>query len=169
MLVGGMDRKECEDLLTRVSFGRLACTRDGQPYIVPIYFAFEHGQFYGFSTMGQKIEWMRLNPRVCVEAEEILNETEWASVVVQGRYEEFPDTPQCAEARREAQSRLEKIRSFWWKSGLSVAQARWRFDRDIPVFFCIHVDEMTGRSASADPVAEWNRSQPKESARSDSA
>lgn len=152
MLVSQMERKECEDLLTRVSFGRLGCARDNQPYIVPIYFAFERGQIYGFATMGQKIEWMRLNPLVCLEAEEILNETEWASVVVQGRYEEFPDTPQYAESRREAQSKLEKIRSFWWKTGLSVAQARWRFDRDITVFFCIRVDEMTGRRASHDPV-----------------
>jgi uncharacterized protein len=162
MLVGDMNRRECEDLLGRVSFGRLACARDNQPYIVPIYFAFEPGRIYGFATMGQKIEWMRLNPLVCVEADEIPNETEWSSVVVQGRYEEFSDTPEYAEARRDAQSKLEKIRSFWWKTGLSVAQARWRFDRDITVFFCIHVDEITGRRASHDPVA-WNRSEAQES------
>ncbi len=152
MLVSEMSRGECEDLLARVGYGCLGCARKDQPYVVPIYFAAAPGLLYGFATVGQKIEWMRLNPLVCLEAHEVLNDTEWASVVVQGRYEEFPDTPQYAQERREAQSQLEKARLLWWKTGLSAAQARWRFDRDRTVFYCIHVEEISGRRASHDPV-----------------
>jgi len=115
MLIREMSRKECEELLGRLGFGRLACSRDNHPYVVPIYFASEFGRLYSFSTMGQKIEWMRLNPHVCVEADEILSHTEWASVIVQGRYEEFPDTPEYAGLRKEAQSKLERIRSLCGK------------------------------------------------------
>jgi nitroimidazol reductase NimA-like FMN-containing flavoprotein (pyridoxamine 5'-phosphate oxidase superfamily) len=102
--------------------------------------------------MGQKVEWMRSNPLVCVEADEISGHKEWASVVVQGRYEEFPDTPEYAERRREVQSRLEKIRFLWWQIGIAATQVRGRFDRDITVFYCIHIEEITGRCVSPDPV-----------------
>jgi nitroimidazol reductase NimA-like FMN-containing flavoprotein (pyridoxamine 5'-phosphate oxidase superfamily) len=104
--------------------------------------------------MGEKIEWMRSNPLVCVEADEVLSDTEWASVVVRGRYEEFPDTPEYAEPRRKAQSRLEKIRSLWWRSGLASAQTRGRFDRDIAIFYCIHVEQISGRRGSPDPAKQ---------------
>ena len=152
MLVREMSRKECEDLLARLNFGRLASVRDNEPYVVPIYFASESDRIYGFATMGQKIEWMRLNPLVCVEADEVQSPTEWASVVVRGRYEEFPDTPDWAAEREEAQSRLEKVRSLWWATGFAAAQARGRFDRDIAVFYCIYIEGISGRCASPDPV-----------------
>ena len=52
MLVREMSQKECEGLLTRLGFGRLACARSNQPYVVPIYFASDSGLLYGFATMG---------------------------------------------------------------------------------------------------------------------
>jgi len=151
MIVSELSRQQCEGLLARLGFGRLACARENQPYIVPIYFASEPGCLYGFATTGQKIEWMRLNPVVCVEADEVLSDSEWASVVVRGRYEEFPDTPDYAERRKKAQSRLEKIRPLWWQSGFASAQMRQRVDRDQAIFYCIHVEQISGRHGSADP------------------
>ncbi len=152
MLVAEMNREECEDLLARQNLGRLACVRENQPYIVPIYFATEPGRLYGFSTMGQKIDWMRRNPLVSVEVDEVIGATQWASVVVQGRYEEFPDTPEYAEPRRKAQAQLEKARSLWWQTAIAVGQTRKRVDRDMTVFFCIHVEEISGRQSWPDPV-----------------
>ena len=154
MLVREMMRQECDELLARVGFGRLACDRDKQPYIIPIYFACTPSCLYGFATMGQKIEWMRLNPLVCVEADEVRGQMDWASVVVRGHYEEFPDTPKYSEQRQRAQALLENMRSLWWQAGFAAAQTRERFDRDITIFYCIHVDEVTGRRASPDPVAQ---------------
>jgi nitroimidazol reductase NimA-like FMN-containing flavoprotein (pyridoxamine 5'-phosphate oxidase superfamily) len=147
-----MNRDECEELLTRLKFGRLACARDNQPYIVPTYFAFAPGCLYRFATMGQKVEWMRKNPLVSVEVDEVRSHIDWTSVVVRGRYEEFPDTPEYSKQRQHAQSILEKVRALWWQTGFAAAQTRGRFDRDITVFFCIHVEEITGRRASTDPV-----------------
>jgi hypothetical protein len=147
-----MSRQECEDLLARLAFGRLACARDNQPYIAPMYFASEPGHLYGFATMGQKIAWMRLNPLVCVEADQVLSHTEWSSVIVRGRYEEFPDIPEYSNRRQQAQSMLEKARSLWWQTGVAAAQTRRDFDRDITTFYCIHIEEISGRCASHDPV-----------------
>ena len=108
MLLKSLERKECSELLRRVGFGRLGCANNNQPYVVPIYFALESEQLFAFSTEGQKIGWMRENPLVCVEADEIKSEREWTSVLAKGRYEELPDNPRYAAERLLAHSLLEK-------------------------------------------------------------
>lgn len=156
MLIQEMKREECHNLLEQAGFGRLACVRNGEPYIVPVFFASSPECLYGFSSMGQKIDWMRSNPQVCVEVDEVRGPCEWSSVVVRGRYEEFPDTPKHAIERQQAQSKLEHVRSLWWQAGLASSQVRTRFDRDITIFYCIHIEEITGRRASTDPTDEVN-------------
>jgi nitroimidazol reductase NimA-like FMN-containing flavoprotein (pyridoxamine 5'-phosphate oxidase superfamily) len=151
MLVTEMSREECQECLARLGFGRLACACDNYPYIVPTYFASEPGYLYGVATIGQKIEWMRSNPHVCVEADEVVNPSEWKSVIVQGRYEDFPDTPPYLTQRERAQALLEKQRSLWWSTAFASAQTRQRFDREMTVFYCIHIEKITGRRASPDP------------------
>src|SRR5579863_2995953 len=100
MLIREMTVKHCQEFLARTDFGRLACVHDNQPYIVPIYFAYEPDRLYGFSTLGQKIEWMRSNPRVCVEVDEVSSTRSWSSVIVSGRYEELQDTSEYISERR---------------------------------------------------------------------
>ena len=111
-LIHKMSLQECRDLLARVGFGRLACARENQPFIVPTYFAYKADYLYAFATMGRKIEWMRRNPLVCLQADELLNQRNWASVIVLGRYEELPDTLEYAQQRNQAQSLLGK-RWLW--------------------------------------------------------
>lgn len=152
MLIQEIVPQECEELLGRARLWRLACAREDQPYIIPVYLAFNNGSLYGFATMGQKIEWMRLNPKVCLETDEVRSLTDWSSVLVLGRYEEFPDTAQYADQRLQAQAALEQSNPLWWKVGLEAGQTRQRFDRDHAIFFCIRVDQITGRKALPDPA-----------------
>jgi uncharacterized protein len=151
MLICEMNAKECRDLLARLGTGRLGCARNNQPYVVPIYFAYEPDRLYGFSTVGQKIEWMRENPLVCVEADEVLAHNHWASVVALGRYEELSDKPEYAEARRQAQSLLEK-RAMWWQTGYAASQSRTEHKPGMPVFYCVHIEHLAGHKATADAV-----------------
>ena len=149
MLVKDMTSKECSEMLARTSFGRLGCARDNQPYVVPIYFAYEPHHLYGFSTVGQKIEWMRANPKVCVEVDEVKNHFEWMSVIVSGRYQELPDTPEFQLERRNAQLVLEK-RMLWWQTAYVAKQTRAKSQATEPIFYCIHIDSMTGYRAAPD-------------------
>jgi uncharacterized protein len=103
-----MDRQTTLDLLTRTHLGRLACAQGSQPYVVPFYFAYHNNFLYSFTTVGQKIDWMRANPLVCVEADEVVSPEEWASVIVFGRYEELPDTSEYQPERAVAYSLLQK-------------------------------------------------------------
>jgi nitroimidazol reductase NimA-like FMN-containing flavoprotein (pyridoxamine 5'-phosphate oxidase superfamily) len=151
MLVREMHAQECCDLLARLGTGRLGCARNNQPYIVPVYFAYEPDHLYGFSTVGQKIEWMRDNPLVCVQADEVHAHNQWASVVVLGRFEELPDTPEYSEVRNQAQSVLEK-RSMWWQTGYAASQSRRGPKPAAPVFYCIHIEQLNGHKATPDAV-----------------
>jgi len=57
---------DCIELLQRVTIGRLGSSQKDQPYVVPICFSYipEKKCLYLFSTVGQKIKWMRKNPKV---------------------------------------------------------------------------------------------------------
>ena len=60
--------------------------RENQPYVVPVYLTYDvlsGGEpcLYGFTTPGQKIEWMRANPLVCVEVDEVTAHDQWVSVI----------------------------------------------------------------------------------------
>ena len=151
VLIHEMSTQECHELLIRLGTGRLGCARNNQPYVVPIYFAYEPDHLYGFSTVGQKIEWMRENPLVCVEVDEVRAHNQWASVIVLGRYEELPDKPEYAELRQQAYSLLEK-RAMWWQTGYAASQSRVEPKPAAPVFYCIHIEEISGHQAAPDEV-----------------
>jgi uncharacterized protein len=153
MLILELTNIECIKVLTRLGFGRLACSQDNQPYIVPIYFAYRERYLYSFATLGQKVEWMRANPLVCVEADEIINHDHWVSVVVRGHYEELPDTPEWKAELILAHELLQQ-RAMWWEPAYVETAHRVAADELIPIYYRIHIDHVTGRRAMPDPVEE---------------
>lgn len=146
MEINEMTNEECTALLVRVSIGRLGCSFEGQPYVVPIYFACDGGYLYVFSTFGQKVTWMRANPKVCFQADEIQSESQWASVVVNGEYEELPEPGYTAE-RQHASSLLAK-RYHWWLNALGERQLRVGDQAIDPLFFRIRIQSMSGLRAA---------------------
>ena len=151
MQINEMSGQECRDLLSRLGFGRLACAYENRPYIVPIYFAYEPDHLYGFATLGRKVQWMRSNPQVCLEVDEILSHFHWSSIIVVGRYEELPATHQYTGERLQAQLRLEK-RALWWQTAYAASYVRNESYPTDAIFYGIHIEEISGRKATADPV-----------------
>ncbi len=142
MMIDELSEKECSAILAHASMGRLGCALDNQPYVLPIYLAYEAGCVYVLSTFGQKIEWMRENPKVCVEVEEMGAEGEWASVIAMGRYEELNE-PRFTEERERARELLRK-RSGWWQVAFAERQARAGDHLTDPIFFRVQIASMTG-------------------------
>lgn len=142
MRIVEISQDDCRKLLKRVPMGRLACSLENQPYIVPVCFAYEAERLYVFSTAGKKIEWMRQNPKVCVQADEIGTRSNWTSVVVNGSYVELQEQQHAAE-REHARERLAQF-SEWWRN--PIAQRREAAgDMEIePVFFRIDIASMSG-------------------------
>jgi nitroimidazol reductase NimA-like FMN-containing flavoprotein (pyridoxamine 5'-phosphate oxidase superfamily) len=172
MLIQEMTTSECLRVLASHRLGRLACARDNQPYIVPIYFAYDEPYLYCFTTPGQKVEWMRTNPLVCVEVDEVEDSDAWTSVVVFGRYEEcqeLADIDQPDQERFPAESAqptgrlthtgvsmpdrtrvLELLRRHpqWWQPGCACRTERGPEQPLVPIFFGIRIESITGRRAT---------------------
>jgi nitroimidazol reductase NimA-like FMN-containing flavoprotein (pyridoxamine 5'-phosphate oxidase superfamily) len=147
MLIEDMPRPACIEFLQRVRFGRLACEQAGQPYVTPFYFACHQETLYGFSTVGQKIAWMRANPRVCVEADEVVSPQQWMSVVAFGHYEELPAEAAYDSDRKLAHSLLSQ-RPIWWEPGYARTVVGGN-ERPLDlVYFRVHVGEISGHRAS---------------------
>ena len=70
VLIEELGRQASVELLAQLRFGRLACAKGHQPYITPFFYAYHEDFIYSFTTEGQKIEWMRANPLVCVQTGE---------------------------------------------------------------------------------------------------
>jgi len=141
--------QECRHILQKACVGRLGCARDNQPYVVPIHFDFNDTYIYGFTTLGQKIEWMRANPLVCLEVDEEISDQQWTSIIIFGRYEELPDTPEHFAARTRAHAFLQ-TRALWWEPAYISQAHRDQPHSLTPIFYRIQIDSMTGHRATAD-------------------
>ncbi len=128
-------------------FGRLACASHSQPYITPFNFAYHDHFIYSFSTVGQKIEWLRINPLACVEVDEIDSPWQWTSVIVSGRYEELADEPNTATARQLAHKLLQE-HDLWWEPGYVTTLQHGERRPLVPVYFRLSIDQITGHKAA---------------------
>ena len=89
---------------------------------------------------------MRANPLVCVEVEEILSRQEWQTVVILGRYQELPNTPELNAARVLAHDLLART-AAWWEPGY-VRTWLHGVERPLePTYFRISIDELSGHQA----------------------
>ena len=154
MFVKELTNSECLEILTEKRLGRLASSSENQPYIVPFHFAFD-GQtlIYAFSTLGQKIEWMRANPLVCVEVDDIVNQSEWTSLVIFGRYEELPDTFEF-EAERKHAHELLSCHPMWWEPAFATGTVRRQKANDEPIYYRIHIGTISGHRALQGELVE---------------
>lgn len=138
---------ECRAILSRATLGRLACSRRDQPYVVPVfvYFDAEFNSLFSFATAGQKIRWMRQNPKVCVEVDEIASRFQWTTVLVFGRYEEIRATPEERQIRERARSHFQKRHTWWLPAASKLDSGK---EPSVPVVYRIRIDKLTGRRAA---------------------
>ena len=147
MTLRNMTHAECLEMLEDAHYGHLACCHEGQPYLVPIYFAFYARVAYSFSMPGRKVEWMRRNPNVCLQVEEWPSKGSWKSVVLNGRFQELPDDEAWHEERLHAWSLLEKHLNWWEIGSLRPNEAP---PASVPahLFYGIYLNDVSGRIAT---------------------
>jgi uncharacterized protein len=148
MVIRETIRADILKLLAHMHLGHLACAQGSQPYVVPFYFAYQDDYLYSFSTVGQKIEWMRVNPLVCVVADEIRTAEDWVSIVIFGRYEELPDVPGCKIERDLAYQLLQKNPN-WWEPGYAKTIIGGAERQLNPVYFRIQIAQITGHRSES--------------------
>jgi len=148
MVIQEMTERECRAMLTRPEVARLACARNNQPYVVPIHVDLDGEFLYCYATLGQKIDWMRQNPLVCVEIDELDPQGQWSSVVAFGHYEELPHTPEYEDPRRIAEG-LFQTRPMWWEPAAVPLAGH---EQRTPIVFRIRISRVTGRRAAPDQL-----------------
>ncbi|MGC2739371.1 MAG: hypothetical protein WA274_15855, partial [Candidatus Acidiferrales bacterium] len=76
----------------------------------------------------------------------VVNADHWVSVIVFGRFEELPDTPERRSERVLAYELLQK-KAMWWEPGY-VKTIIYGTERPlVPVFYRIHIMQITGHRA----------------------
>jgi nitroimidazol reductase NimA-like FMN-containing flavoprotein (pyridoxamine 5'-phosphate oxidase superfamily) len=90
-MVGVLDPDEIEDVLYGGSVGRVACLADGQPYVVPLTYAYAGGDVYARAFPGRLVAAQRARPGACFEVDEREGPVSWRSVVAEAAYEELPE------------------------------------------------------------------------------
>jgi uncharacterized protein len=139
------------ELLKRVYYGHLGCAEHNQPYVVPIHFVYDGDFFYIFTTPGKKSEIIDVNPNVCIQLEEILENDHWQSVLVTGEATAVTDDAERAKAMtliRAVNPTLNPALSIRWMDS-------WVQEiRDIEKVYRIKPTSITGRSTVVTKSAE---------------
>jgi nitroimidazol reductase NimA-like FMN-containing flavoprotein (pyridoxamine 5'-phosphate oxidase superfamily) len=144
MTVHELSIEQCRDMLARSNIGRLGCARADQSYIVPVSFTFDRADdsIDSFSTLGQKVDWMRGNSKVCLEVDDIINQFNWMTVVVFGRYQEIGQSAEQSDVRRRVYELLQQRRS-WWLPG--AAKTAPETEHNVPIIYRVRIEQMAGR------------------------
>jgi len=153
LIIYELSSEECHQFLINTGFGRLGCCRDKQPYVVPIYFASDKKHLYGFTSPGKKVSWMRFNPLVSVESDEVIDSSNWKSVIVSGRFQELKVEGSLANVREYALELLQR-RVMWWQPASASSQRRNSGSKFSPILYRIRIDEITGQGCRPDSLEE---------------
>jgi nitroimidazol reductase NimA-like FMN-containing flavoprotein (pyridoxamine 5'-phosphate oxidase superfamily) len=131
---------ECHDVLRRATIARLGCARENQPYVVPVHVYFDGDCLYSFAMLGQKIAWMRENPRSAFRSTT-------SSIDFTGRPLSLSgNTRAASHARHEDDRRRAEAVSGvpeWWQPAHSNPGREVR----MAMIYRIRIDRVTGRLA----------------------
>jgi nitroimidazol reductase NimA-like FMN-containing flavoprotein (pyridoxamine 5'-phosphate oxidase superfamily) len=111
---------------------------------MPVHYAYEPPYIYVYTTEGKKSEILARNPRVCLQIEEVKDNRDWKSVIVQGEAEQLmdeSDRTRALEAVLKVNPSLTPAVSIHWMDS-------W-VRENIEVIYRIVPLEMSGRASVA--------------------
>ncbi len=98
--VEDLSEQQANEVLGRVGYGHLGCSLNDRPYVVPVHYAFDEGTIFIYTTEGKKAAMLRENPNVCLQVEEVVNNEDWRSVIVEGVAEDITAGPERDRAMK---------------------------------------------------------------------
>ena len=135
---------EVHELLKRVGYGHLACSRDDQPYVVPINYVFDGNEIFIYTTAGLKTDVIKSNPKICLQVEELLpEEGAWRSAVVMGEAYEIVE-----RAEREKAVELVRASNPTLLPALAIKWANDWMKKNVEVVYRIKINSLAGRFTS---------------------
>lgn len=135
-----MNDSEIEQLITRVNYAHLACSLDDQPYVIPIHYSYQKPYLIFYTTKGKKSDFIDANPKVCLQIEEVIDNSDWKSVIVFGEAERIVDRKareEAVDAIRTTNPTLTPAISIRWVNN-------W-IRENVEVVYRVKPSRMTGR------------------------
>jgi len=84
-----MRESEAREVLGTINYAHLAVAKDNIPYVVPVHYAFDGSELFIYTTEGKKADIIRVNPEICLQAEDVEDNENWKSVMVSGTAEQL--------------------------------------------------------------------------------
>lgn len=134
-MISRMGETESRALLREKITGRLGCSDEGKPYVVPVNYLFDEECIYVHSLPGRKIDVLRANPDTCLQVDEIEDSYNWRSVIAFGHYEEIVDLDERERILTNLFKRLPH---------LTPVESRMKNGEPKTVIFRIRITEITG-------------------------
>ena len=139
-----LGNEQIAELLQRINFGHLGCSRNDRPYVIPIHFAHTKSGIYFYTTEGLKTDILDDNPVVCLQVEDIQDREHWQSVIITGTAERLHAADEISRAMKLIKAINPKLAPAW--------SVRWLDEwvrSNVGVVYRISPEVMTGRTTLA--------------------
>lgn len=146
-MLGKLSISEIEELLSACTLGRIGCSAEGKTYVVPVNYIYDGRAIIAHSMEGMKINYMRQNPNVCFEVDEVFTNKSWKSVIAWGTYQEITGERERYDAMKLFVDRMMKLKisTTAHPPELHAERLREVNHRSRPVIYRILLTEKTGR------------------------
>jgi nitroimidazol reductase NimA-like FMN-containing flavoprotein (pyridoxamine 5'-phosphate oxidase superfamily) len=135
-----MRASEAREVLGQLNFAHLAMAKDNLPYVVPVHYAFDGDDLFVYTTEGKKADIIRVNPEICLQAEDVVDNENWKSVMVFGTAEQITDE----DTRQQALDHILKINPRLTPA-ISIRWMDSWVRENIEVIYRIKLRSVTGR------------------------
>lgn len=127
---------EIQEFLRAHTNGHLGCIEANTPFVYPMVYAYKDGMLYGQTSIGNKVNILRQNPRCCFQVQETMPAS-WRSVMVWGEFQEL-DISNLQQAEQtmiaqllslsvsELQEQFGVHLEFNWDSKAAQSNTLWR-------------------------------------------
>lgn len=132
---------ECNALLARTKFGRVAFSQHDRVDIQPIHYVSDGQWIFARTSSGAKLATMLHNPWCAFEVDEVRDTFDWSSVVIKGTFSVLDPKVGSLHTYQRAELQLRKVMPATFTTQDPVAH------RD--VIIGIFIREMTGRMAQS--------------------
>lgn len=157
-MVGTLTEQMIDELLENNVIGRLGYTGDQKIYIVPVSYLFYNRKYIiAHSREGQKIDFLRKNPSVCLQVDQIDNMSNWQSVIVLGNYEELTDQRERYYALDLLRRRINKEKLAEKKVEFEQPQVEGSLilpDKEKSIVYRIRIESKSGRFERSDNMVK---------------
>jgi nitroimidazol reductase NimA-like FMN-containing flavoprotein (pyridoxamine 5'-phosphate oxidase superfamily) len=137
-----LGRDEALAILETASVAHLGMIDEGEPYVTPMSFVVSGNRVLFRTMAGRKLDALRENPAVCVEASQFDEETgDWKSVIVRGRAREVEE-----DALKQATVSM-LLHKYQKVMGSPLGSGGVRPLADSPHFIEVEIEDVTGMSS----------------------